>query len=45
MPARFIIDKQSVIRSAAVDPDYTVRPEPENTVKSLAELASVAQAV
>lgn len=38
IPARFIVDRQAVIRSAAVDPDYTVRPEPEDTVKSLREL-------
>lgn len=39
MPARFILDRQSVTRSAAVDPDYTIRPEPEDTVRELQELA------
>lgn len=45
MPARFIVDRQSVIRSAAVDPDYTVRPEPDATVESLRELTSIPQTV
>jgi peroxiredoxin len=44
MPARFIVDRQSQILSAAADPDYTVRPEPEDTVKSLRDLASAAGA-
>ena len=28
MPARFIIDRQGVIRDAAVYPDHTDRPDP-----------------
>ena len=28
MPARYIVDQQSVIRSANVSPDYTIRPDP-----------------
>jgi hypothetical protein len=43
MPARFIIDTQSVIRYAQADPDYTVRPEPEETVKILRELTAAVQ--
>ena len=39
MPARFIIDRDSKIRSAAADPDYTIRPEPDDTVRALRELA------
>ena len=35
MPARFIIDRDSTIRYAEVDPDYTVRPEPEHTIVAL----------
>jgi peroxiredoxin len=35
MPARFVIDRHSVIRDAAVDPDYTKRPEPSDTVEAL----------
>jgi peroxiredoxin len=42
MPARFIIDRQSIVRYAAADPDYTVRPEPEDTVKVLRQLAASA---
>ena len=38
MPARFIIDPGSIIRYAEVDPDYTVRPEPEHTIKALKAL-------
>jgi peroxiredoxin len=38
MPARFVIDRGGVIRSAEVDPDYTVRPEPEETVAFLRTL-------
>ncbi len=35
MPARYIIDQSSTIRAADVNPDYTVRPEPEDTVRAL----------
>ena len=38
MPARFIIDRDSTIRYAEVDPDYTVRPEPEHTIEALKNL-------
>ena len=38
MPARFVIDRRGVIRSAEADPDYTVRPEPEETVAFLKTL-------
>ena len=38
MPARFIIDRGAIIRYAQVDPDYTVRPEPEHTVAALKAL-------
>jgi len=41
MPARFIIDRQGMIRSAAADPDYTIRPEPDETVETLRKLASL----
>lgn len=39
MPARYVVDRAGIIRSAEVDPDYTVRPEPADT---LAVLRSVA---
>lgn len=38
MPARFVIDTGSAIRYAAVDPDYTKRPEPAETVAALRAL-------
>ncbi len=38
MPARYIIDQSSTIRTADVNPDYTVRPEPEDTVRVLSAL-------
>jgi peroxiredoxin len=39
LPARFVIDRGGVIRYAEADPDYTVRPEPEETVAILRTLA------
>jgi peroxiredoxin len=38
MPARFVIDTRSVIRYAAVDPDYTKRPDPAETITALRAL-------
>jgi peroxiredoxin len=35
MPARYVIDQQGVIRSADVNPDYTIRPDPSETVRVL----------
>jgi peroxiredoxin len=35
LAARFIIDRQAVIRYAESDTDYRVRPEPEHTLKAL----------
>jgi hypothetical protein len=32
MPARYVIDQDGRIRAADVNPDYTIRPEPEDTV-------------
>ena len=32
MPARYVIDRAGLVRSAEVDPDYTVRPEPADTL-------------
>ena len=39
MPARFVIDKDGVIRAADVDPDYTKRPEPEATMAVVRDVA------
>jgi peroxiredoxin len=38
MPARYIVDQQSVIRNANVSADYTIRPEPSETISRLEEL-------
>lgn len=39
IPARFVIDPSGIIRSADVNADYTIRPEPEATIKILRCLA------
>ena len=39
MPARYVVSKDGVIRSAHVNPDYTRRPEPTDTLAALAKLA------
>ncbi len=38
MPTRLIIDKDGVIRYAEINPDYTVRPDPEETIAALEEI-------
>ena len=38
MPARYIVDGSGVIRYARVHPDYTRRPEPEETLEALRNL-------
>ena len=35
MPGRFIIDASGIIRYAEINADYTIRPEPEDTVAAL----------
>jgi peroxiredoxin len=39
MPARYIVDSNSVIRAADVNADYTIRPEPSETLRRLKEIA------
>ncbi len=39
MPARFVVDRAGVIRSRDVDPDYTRRAEPSETIAVLQSLA------
>lgn len=39
MPARYVIDRTGLVRSAEVDPDYTVRPEPSATLAIVRGLA------
>ncbi|MFW6099099.1 MAG: peroxiredoxin-like family protein [Thermodesulfobacteriota bacterium] len=38
MPARYIIDRDRVIRYARINPDHTQRPEPIETVKALEKI-------
>lgn len=38
MPARYIVDQAGIVRYAKADPDYTVRPEPEDTLTALKEM-------
>lgn len=35
MPARFSVDQKDVIRGADVNPDHTVRPEPDTAIEVL----------
>jgi len=35
MPARYVVNRQGIIESADVNPDYTSRPEPEKTVEDV----------
>jgi peroxiredoxin len=42
MPARYIIDKQGIIRAADVNADYTIRQETSETLSQLRELSSAA---
>jgi peroxiredoxin len=39
MPARYVIDKEGIIRAAEVNADYTIRPEPSETVRLLRTLS------
>jgi peroxiredoxin len=40
VPARFVIDRQGIIRAVDADPDYTRRPEPAQTIEVLRSLKS-----
>src|SRR5260370_40644774 len=35
MPARYVIDREGIIRAADVNADYTIRPEPSETGRLL----------
>ena len=39
IPARFLIDSQGIIRAAESGPDYTTRPEPEDTLEAVRALS------
>ncbi len=38
LPARYIISRDAIIRDAATAPDYTVRPDPTETLGALRKL-------
>ena len=38
MPARYVIDQHGTILSAEAHPDYTIRPEPDETIAILQAL-------
>ena len=40
VPARFVIDRQGIVRAVDADPDYTRRPEPAQTVEILQGLST-----
>lgn len=42
MPTRLIVDETLTVRYAAIDPDYTVRPDPSETIASLRSLRQTA---
>jgi peroxiredoxin len=35
IPARYIVDPSGIIRYRESNPDYTIRPEPEDTIQAL----------
>jgi peroxiredoxin len=39
VPSRWVVDAAGVLRDVFDDPDYTVRPEPEETVAKLRAIA------
>lgn len=40
MPGRIVVDRHGIVRAVDVDPDYTVRPEPEATLEAVCALPS-----
>jgi peroxiredoxin len=38
MPTRLIIDRDGIIRYTEINPDYTVRPDPEDTMEALKKI-------
>jgi peroxiredoxin len=40
MPARYIVDKKGIIRAADVNADYTIRPEPSETLRCLRDIGN-----
>lgn len=42
LPARYVVDGDGVVRHAAVNADYTARPEPSETLAALKSLVGQA---
>jgi len=40
MPARYVVDRQGIIRAADVNADYTIRSEPSETLRQLRALST-----
>ncbi|MHC4940527.1 MAG: thioredoxin domain-containing protein [Planctomycetota bacterium] len=38
MPARYVIDRDGIVAAADIHPDYTTRPEPEETLEIVTSL-------
>lgn len=38
MPARLVVDREGVVRAVDIDPDYTRRPEPDETLAEVEAL-------
>jgi peroxiredoxin len=43
MPARYVMDKEGIIRAADVNADYTVRTDPAETLRQLRTLTQIAK--
>jgi len=44
IPARYVIDKTGIIRASEVNADYTIRPEPSETLRQLRLVVNTAAA-
>jgi peroxiredoxin len=42
IPSRYVVDKGGIIRAADVNADYTIRPEPSETLEKLRKLSATA---
>jgi peroxiredoxin len=38
LPARIIIDRRGTIRHADISADYTIRPDPQETIEALKKI-------
>ena len=38
LPARLVVDQSGIVRAADIDPDYTIRPEPQKTLDDVKAL-------